>query len=59
MKRDKYKNKSKTRFITDKEKHGKKEVRHARKEKSKLRVVLSSLDFEELENLEHAQKMGE
>lgn len=59
MKRDRFKNKSKTRFIDEKEKHGKKEVRHQRKEKSRLRVVLSSLEIDEMDNLEHSQKMGE
>ena len=57
MNRDKYKNKSKARFLPEKEKHGKKEIRHSRKEKSKVRAVLAKLDPDEVDNLERSEKM--
>ena len=58
MKHDKYKNKDKSKFIPESQKHGKKEIRHSHKKKSKLKAILASMDFDELENLDTSEKMG-
>jgi len=62
MKTDRFKNKRKSTFIPEKEKHGKKEIRHVHKEKSKVRTLLRKMmevdDFDESDDLTIVEKMG-
>ena len=63
MKTDKFKNKDKSSFIPEKEKHGKKDVRHIGKEKSRVKTQLKRLnyanfDFDDLDDLGSFEKMG-